>query len=299
MQIDIAICAFKRPAICDTLDSVARQTLPEDVSLRVIVAENDDAPNLRDLIVSHAETLGLTVHYVHAPARNISIARNACLEAARGALLLFIDDDEAAEPDWVSRLVAAWTATGAGAIFGPALAIYPPTAPAWMRDNDFHSNIPTRKGDVVETGFSSNVLLDRSDPRVRDARFDLGFGRTGGEDVDFFFRLHRAGVQMAIADDAVVREPVAPKRMSFGWVLRRRHMTGAIYGACVAPDAPGKRYTVLFQSVLKAGYCGLRALVAVFDRSRCLFWTMRGSFHMGVVSGCIARPRREIYGGTP
>ena len=151
---------------------------------------------------------------------------------------------------------------------------------------------------MVETGFSSNVLLDRSDARVREARFDPAFGRTGGEDVDFFFRLHRAGVTMAIAEDAVVREPVTPARMNFRWVLRRRHMTGAIYGACVAPHDASRRMSVLLLSVAKAGYCGLRALAAAANRDRCSFWIMRGSFHAGVVSGCISPPRREVYGQT-
>jgi hypothetical protein len=40
--------------------------------------------------------LSLDCLYVHAPARNISIARNACLDAADAPLIAFIDDDETA-----------------------------------------------------------------------------------------------------------------------------------------------------------------------------------------------------------
>ena len=298
MNIDVAICAFRRTSILETLDSIAKQAVPGNLNLHVIVAENDEQPDLRDVIVRHAAALGLDLHYVHAPARNISIARNACLDAAQGDLLLFIDDDEIADPDWVGDLVAAWRATGAHVVFGPVIAVYPTNTPSWMRENNFHSTIPTSNHGVVETGISGNVLLDRRDPRVCDARFDLTFGRTGGEDVDFFFRLHHAGVPMAIAPDAVVHEPVAPTRLSFGWVLRRRHTTGAIYGACVAPDSALRRLAVLAQSAAKASYCGLRVLMAAAHNTRRHFWIMRASFHVGVVSGCISRPHREFYGGS-
>lgn len=298
IAVTAAICAFRRPGIVDTLRSLADQTLPEGLRLQVVVVENDDAPNLKQLIVREARALGLDLRYRHVPGRNISIARNACLDAARGRALLFIDDDEIAEPDWAARLVTAWRTSGAGVVFGPAYAVYPPNVPLWMRRNDFHSNIPTRNQGIVETGFSSNALLDLTDPRVRDARFDLAFGRTGGEDVDFFFRLHRAGVAMTITDDAIVREPVAADRLSIGWLVRRRRTVGAIYGTCASVGRNSHRIELAVRGGAKAGYCGLRALISVGNRERSIFWLMRGMFHAGVVSGCIAPPRGANYGSA-
>lgn len=299
MRIEVGICTFRRHGVLETIRSVAAQSLPAGASLGVIVAENDDRPAYRDRIKACAAELGLDLCHVHAPACNISIARNACLDAATGDLLLFIDDDELAEEGWIQRLVAAWKTTGAGVVFGPAIARYPETAPAWVRENDFHSNIPQRNNGVVETGYSSNVLLDMTDPRIAGCRFDLAFGRTGGEDIDFFFRLYRAGVPLAISDDAEVSEKVPDNRLSFAWVFRRRFMTGAIYGTCAAADGTGRRAKLLSQAILKSGYCGIRALGALVNRTRCSFWLMRGTFHAGVASGCIAPPRREVYGNTP
>ena len=296
MQIDIAVCSFRRRSILDALESVSRQALPEGESLRVIVAENDDTPALREVIQACAEELGLDLHYVHAPARNISIARNACLDHAKADVLLFMDDDEVAEPDWVRNLLKVWKDTGAGVVFGPSLAVYPAEAPDWMRANSFHSSVPSPNRGVLETGHSGNVLLDRTDPRVREARFNVKFGRTGGEDVDFFFRLHRAGVVMEVAHDAAVHEPVPPAKMSFGWLFRRRYTVGALYGACVAPDSVPKRIRILAMAMAKAAYSGVCALVYPFDASRGSFWIMRASFQAGVVSGTISPPRREFYG---
>ncbi|MEM8579872.1 MAG: glycosyltransferase family A protein [Pseudomonadota bacterium] len=298
MWVDVAVCTYKRLSIRETLDSISAQILPSDVTLRVLVVENDDQPNMRPTILDHANALGLNLRYVHAPGSNISIARNACLENSGSGILLFIDDDEVADHDWVKNILESWRRSSASVVFGSAIAVYPPDVPAWLKGNDFHSNIPIPNKGIVETGFSSNVLLDRSDERVRGARFDLKFGRTGGEDVDFFFRLHRDNVPMAIANDAIVREPVLPNRTSFRWVLRRRIMTGSIYGTCAASGDTLKRAHLFMTSTVKAAYCGLRSFVAAPYQAKRVFWIMRGSFHAGVAFGCISRIRREVYGSN-
>lgn len=296
MRIVVGICTYRRRSLLDTLESIAAQEIPSGATLEVIVADNDETAAQRDSIVAYCIDLGLSFTYVHAPARNISVARNACMDAARGSVLVFIDDDEIADPGWLIGLVTAWRESGAAVVFGPAHAIYPEVAPHWMRKNDFHSNTPVRRRGMVETGNTSNVLIDLGNPRVSNMRFDLAFGRTGGEDVDFFFRLNRAGAEMTIADDALVREKVVPNRLRFDWLVRRRFMTGAIYGTCVAPDDLLRRSTVFFCSMLKAAYCGLRALLVVPRLDRCTFWIMRSVFHFGVLSGCIKPPKREVYG---
>lgn len=299
MKIDlcIGVCTFRRESLFRTLESLRHLDLPDNIRPRIIISDNDETSRLSALVADYAARTGLPIRYVHAPSRNISIARNACLDAAAGDFLAFLDDDEIAEPDWIARLLSTAARTGASVIFGPAVACYPETAPDWMRLNDFHSNRPAPRGDVVETGFSSNVLLDLRDPRVRHARFDLAFGRTGGEDVDFFFGLYRQGVRMVIDNEAIVREPVAPSRMSFRWLLLRKYQTGAIYSHCAVNGSFSMRAKLFAGSLAKSSYCGLCAVISLTDRTRSAFWVMRGSFHAGVMQGCLSRPRLEVYGG--
>ncbi|AJE47789.1 glycosyltransferase family 2 protein [Celeribacter indicus] len=300
--LSVGICTFRRPSLGMTLRSVAAQTLPDGYRIEVIVADNDGEATLGAQIGALAAETGLEIRYVHAPERNISIARNACLEAAGGDALIFIDDDELAEPDWIARLVETWRASGANVIFGPSHAVYPEGTPDWMVANDVHSNIPLSRGGVVETGYSCNVLLDRRSRRVREARFGEEFGRTGGEDTDFFFRLHRAGVRMGIAMEAVVREPVAQARLSTEWVLRRRYATGQNYGHCVMSAglrvSPLDRAELALRSAAKVAFCLARALLAAFRERRRLFWLSRAIFHAGVAHGALRPPRRAHYGGA-
>jgi succinoglycan biosynthesis protein ExoM len=96
LSIDVLICTFRRASIRDTLDSIALQDVPGHVCLRVVVADNDETPSAQDLITGLANRYPHPLHYLHAPARNISIARNACLDHATADWVAFIDDDETA-----------------------------------------------------------------------------------------------------------------------------------------------------------------------------------------------------------
>ena len=93
-DVDVCVCTFRRPSVARLLASLASQDLPAATHLRVIVADNDDIPSARETVMRAFADLGLEGVYLHAPARNISIARNACLNAARATLVAFIDDDE-------------------------------------------------------------------------------------------------------------------------------------------------------------------------------------------------------------
>ena len=296
INVTVGVCTFRRASLFDTLESLACQTLRSDVRLRVIVADNDDSAVLQGKLDQFAARRSLDITYVHAPCRNISIARNACLENTQTDFLLFIDDDEVAQVDWVMNLLGAAELRNAAVVFGPAHAVYPPDAPDWMRLNAFHSNIPSALNGTIETGFSCNTLLDLRNPCVRDTRFDLSFGRTGGEDVDFFFRLHRMGVKMAICSTAIVHEPVAPARLSFRWLLDKTHATGLIYGVCARNGQASRIPGFFTRSSAKAIYCGLRAAICVTNKSRCTFWIMRSSFHFGALKSCFTKPTYEFYG---
>lgn len=276
----------------ETLASINSQEVPEGIALRVIVADNDDHPEAEERVTRAAEAMRVPVLYLHAPRRNISLARNACLEAADADWAAFIDDDEVAAPDWIARLLSCAAAEGADVVFGPAIAEYPSDAPGWAVENDFHSNIPLRRNGVVETGHTCNVLMRFRGTPVATNRFDLALGQSGGEDTDFFFRLHKAGLQMTLCDNAIVHEAVSPHRLNLRWLAERRFAEGVHYAA----SAPKSRPKMFLGSLAKIGYSTLRMIGASGRQPRAVFWLMRAVFHLGVCSGSVTRLRRVSYG---
>jgi succinoglycan biosynthesis protein ExoM len=287
------VCTYRRPSLEATLRSLATQQMPRKGKLRIIVADNDDAPTAQVLAEQAASILGLDVHYVHAPARNISVARNACLDAARAPLVAFIDDDEEAAPGWLESLVRGLEAASADIVFGPVQAVYLEAAPAWLRSADLHSIRPAfRSGGRIETGYTCNVLMRRES--IGEMRFDPALGRSGGEDTQFFYGLARRGARLAFRADAWTTEIVTPGRASLRWLLRRNFGAGQAHARMLRARG-GNLWIEAAVASSKAAYCGAWALINVLSQVRRNRSLVRGALHLGVVGSLMGMPDLQLY----
>ncbi|HEV7249482.1 MAG TPA: glycosyltransferase family 2 protein [Shinella sp.] len=294
-RIDIAVCTFRREAVSETLASLARLTVPHGVQLRVIVADNDIEPSARERVA--AARLPMDIAYVHCPAGNISIARNACLDHADADFIAFVDDDETVEPQWLDRLLAEANKSAADVVLGPVRAIYAADAPAWMRRGDFHSTLPVWVGGEIRTGYTCNVLMRLAAPSITGRRFDLTLGRSGGEDTAFFDAVHAAGGRIAFAEEAWVQEPVPANRARFAWLAQRRLRMGQTHGRLLAERHEGfARLTAAALATAKCAACFTSAAAFVLLPVRRNRFVLRGLLHAGAVGGLFGARAIEPYG---
>lgn len=295
ITVDVCVCTYRRRYLEETLRSIGALALPSGLEMRVIVADNDIWPSARKLVEAVAPELPCEVSYIHCPASNISLARNACLDAADGDLLAFVDDDSTVSPEWLAALLESRISTGADAVLGPVISVYAPSAPDWMKRGDFHSTKPVWVNGEIRTGYSGNVLLDRASPHVRGRRFNLELGRSGGEDTEYFSQLHQSGGRIAYASGAIAHEPVTESRQQFSWLAKRRFRSGQTHGRLVATG-----HAVLPQACLAAGKSVLSFAAALAMapfahlRNRQM---LRGVMHAGVVSGLFGVREIQLYGG--
>ncbi|MBP1852957.1 glycosyltransferase [Rhizobium halophytocola] len=296
-RIDIGICTFQRPALRDTLMSLFALTVPPDVAVRLIVADNDAQPSARDLVEELHHQSPFPISYVHCPKANISIARNACLTEATGDFLAFIDDDEMASPGWLVELYGVALQTDADAVLGPVQAVYGEASPPWMRKGDFHSTLPVWVNGVIRTGYTCNVLLDMRSRRIIGRRFDLALGQSGGEDTQFFSALTEAGGEIAFAPRALIEEPVPARRSSFDWLAKRRFRSGQTHGRILALKHSGAaRLSQSALAVTKLGVCALMTVATAFSpivRNR---YALRAALHAGAVTGLLGFREIRQYG---
>lgn len=279
--VDVCICTFRRPSVVQTLESVAAQDRRPE-GMRVIVCDNDETPTAREAVEAAARRLGLDLTYIHAPARNIALARNACLDASQATLTAFLDDDEEAHPHWLGALMDFMAETGADAAFGPVDAVYPPQAPRWAAKADLHSARPqTARGAPIPTGYVGNVMLRRS--VVGTLRFDLGDGRTGGEDTRFFEAMVQRGARLLYCPEASVSEPTPLARIRMAWLLRRSFRAGQTHGEVLMSRGSrrGREAAVAFA---KAVASGVQAMAALGSQAGWRQALVRGALHVGVVA---------------
>lgn len=291
-DVDVCICTFRRVHVAETIASVARQTAAATQRIRIIVADNDETPSARETVEQAFRDARVNGLYLHAPSRNISIARNACLDAVTAPFATFIDDDETAHPDWLDRLLARQAEAGADIVFGEVAAVYPDSAPDWVKRADLHSTRAVRRNGRVETGYTGNVLIRMG--ALNGARFDLDHGLTGGEDTLFFAALNQRGVKLDYCAQARIDEPVSPDRASLRWLARRAYRFGQTH--MLRKRQSGGALTVVPLAALKAATCFGAAVLTIWSPVKWRQWVVRGALHAGVVGGAMGRRTLQLYG---
>ncbi|PYE88806.1 glycosyltransferase [Phyllobacterium leguminum] len=296
-RIDIGVCTYRRKELEATLHSLGRLNVPENCRVRIIVADNDVNPSAKERVADIAPSLPFELTYIHCPASNISIARNACLDASDGDFLAFIDDDETACEDWLAYLMATAQDRNADAVLGPVRASYGEGAPRWMSKGDFHSTFPVWVKGEIRTGYTCNVLLRNASPAVAGRRFSLALGRSGGEDTQYFSELYEAGGKIAYAREAWVYEPVPAGRARFSWLCKRRFRFGQTHGRLLAGKAVGLGLAKqVALAAAKAVYSFGAALVTAFSATHRNRSLLRGIMHVGVISGLMGIREIQQYG---
>jgi succinoglycan biosynthesis protein ExoM len=225
-SLTIGIASLGRPCLSRTLASLCAIEVPPFLSIDIVVADDDKGGQATERVAG-GTPWGLPVRALPVAAGNISIARNACLDAAHGDWLAFVDDDEWVDSDWLIRLFAAQKDFGADVVVGPVFPEYPPGTPDWLVEANPAFVDWGGRGKRLDTGRSGNVLIRRS--VIGDNRFDPRLGKTGGEDTDFFNRLHRAGAVIVAADDACAYEEVPVARLEPTYIRRRAMRSGQSY----------------------------------------------------------------------
>ncbi|MEM7701068.1 MAG: glycosyltransferase family 2 protein [Pseudomonadota bacterium] len=277
-SVTIGVCTFRRPELFTALRSFEGLKGADRYDLSIVVVDNDEVDTVRASVEEFAATYPYPLRYVHAPAKNISIARNAVLDAVETPWLLFMDDDEIADPDWLERIMQ--DAPANDAIIGACEAVYDPAMPDWLASCDFHSNRITGK---VENAYTSNALLRMSFVRKHGLRFRLELGKTGGEDTIFFHELVRAGGRMAYRADAIVREPVTPGRASMDWVKTRMFRAGQTHGLVMREFDPAAYRTLLFTAGAKSAFSAAMSLATIPGTTASRKWWARAHLHAGAV----------------
>ncbi len=219
-DIGVYACTYQRN---DLLATLLRSLLVAAGNVRgrarVGVAVADDNPDgrARSVVQGFAGQFELGVHYRHTGSGNISIARNAGIAAVLefADLVAMTDDDCEVSPQWFAAGLDMLSATNATAVTGPIIRRYPPGSLRCFEEPPFLSVVTfnCQDGARVPLGVTANTVISakwlRSHP---DARFNPSLGRVGGEDMVFFKRAVRAGLEIRYAADAVVYEIVPPNR---------------------------------------------------------------------------------------
>ncbi|MEM7257042.1 MAG: glycosyltransferase family 2 protein [Pseudomonadota bacterium] len=276
MLISVCLCTYKRDTLQKTLQSIADQSSPDDCTLEVVVVDNDEHESGRATCSAFADS-ALDVRYFVNSQRNLSAVRNATMEHAHGDLLAFIDDDEWADPHWIAALYEALQHYQADAVFGPVKVHYPDETPEWIRHGDMFGKDKHETGAQLKKGATSNALLKASWVKQQNYRFDPAYGKSGGEDTDFFHRIYKGGGKLVFDNRAIVSETVEPHRLNMDYLKRQNIRIGQTHWNYLWSQQSGLSFvkTGLFVVAQVVGAAGLMLITLPFGKKRYAKWYLR------------------------
>lgn len=244
-RIAIGIATYRRPDLLrQLLASLADVQFAGQMN--VYVVDNDAEGSGREIAANFGE---LVTSYVIESEAGIAQARNRFLEIiADEEFVVFVDDDEWVEQDWLSRLAETMDAFQVEVVAGPVLPVFPVDAPDWAVNGGFYERQRHSTGTQLTLAATNNVLVRRDAlERLESPRFDTNFSLTGGSDSDLFNRMVQAGAAIVWCDEAIVSETVPHDRMTWQWVRRRAERTGNVRARLLLQD--GRRLRVVVEGV--------------------------------------------------
>ena len=237
MHVAICLLTMHRPdGLRDVLRGIAALVPPADVTVEVVVVDNDPDGSGRSVVAAQAPSVRWPVSYEVEPQRGIPHGRNRAVDVARrgGAdLVAFIDDDEVPDPSWLVELLEARAVTGADVVTGPVLPVFDDPPPPWVVAGGFFDRPRYADLSPIHYARTSNVLIGM--PLLADPwpPFDVRFGLNGGDDTHFFLRVRLGGAALVWADRALVTERVPASRISVRWLVRRAYRRGNTLSLCL------------------------------------------------------------------
>lgn len=255
-QLSVIICTKDRPAELARAIQSVRASSAAGRAAEIVVVEESDAPR------------GIPdVRYVHLPraGRGIGYARNIGVEAARGDLLLFTDDDCEVESVWIEALTAPFredpTILGvAGAVMVRNCGVIGYAENILGFPGGGLRYLHAAGGQVVPTRYLSTCNCAYRREAVSRAGGFPEQARFSGEDFILAQRITALGPCVYTPRAVVYHQPRGRLEAIFHWFLRR----GQDEIAILSTTAHRRRF---IRFLLRSSW-GLRALLIIIVLAR-------------------------------
>jgi succinoglycan biosynthesis protein ExoM len=228
-HIVVCICTYKRPDLLKRLlDCLRSQDTRGLFTYSIVVADNDHLESGKAVASDFAATASVPITYCVEPRQNISLTRNKAIEHADGDYVAFIDDDEFPIQDWLRHLFETCSKYNVDGVLGPVRRHFDEVPPKWIIKGNFYEREIHPTGSAVEwrDGRTGNVLLKKELFAAEPQPFRPEF--QGGEDTDFFARMHEKGHAFVWSGEAIAYEVVPPNRWKRAFMLKRALLRGAV-----------------------------------------------------------------------
>lgn len=233
LKVSVIICSYNREAyIINALESLYNQTLNKSL-FEVLVVDNNSTDNTQQVCTEYLAThTDANFYYVTEPNQGASFARNTGAALAKSNVLVFMDDDAVAYPDYLEKTVDFFNANPeASALGGRIIPKYIPEEPKWMSHfvssligNFNYSNDAVQFAPGKYPLESNMAVLKKDFDSIGGFNINLpgvkGTLRIGGEGKEFFLKLQNAGKKFYYDPLIIVDHVVEVKKLTREYMYR-------------------------------------------------------------------------------
>ncbi len=307
MNITVAICTWNRARLLDqTLAAMRKLQAPAGVEWELLVVNNNCTDDTDAVIAQHQSAL--PIRRLLETKQGHSHARNCAIDAARGEMLIWTDDDVLVDPDWLVRYVEAAQAYPQAGYFGgtvdPWFEVDPP---AWIRRHLAELANPyviRQHGSAVRVRGPADSIAGANmafrTAVMREFLFNTRLGRhkdmlVSADDGDVLRRIKNAGHQGIWVGNARVRHFIPAERLTAGFLWRWHVGAGHTLVRQEEVDLSGSRFAGVPRWVLRQ-YLQERVQSWLFAPLRSRRWLLsylQAARWRGVMEACRGMTRHD------
>jgi cellulose synthase/poly-beta-1,6-N-acetylglucosamine synthase-like glycosyltransferase len=223
--VSVLICAYTEDRwlqLKKSVASVEAQTSPP-IEIIVCIDHNEELLRKSQEYFGKGRPAGALPLTVLANRYNgrLGTARNTAAEVASGEVLAFLDDDAAADSDWLERLIAPYDDERVGAVGGAPLPVFEVSRPRWFPlEFDWIFGCAYRGLPLTRAPLRHLIGANMS-ARGSALREIGGFHSDHQDDMDMCHRIAHAQYKVLYEPLAIVRHFVPATRTTWGYFWRK------------------------------------------------------------------------------
>jgi glycosyltransferase involved in cell wall biosynthesis len=235
MNVSVVICTYptdRYEVFSEAVESVLNQTY-DDIEIVLVIDGNEEVHEMA--VEDFGDEESVRIH-CNDENRGISYSRTKGAELATGDIVAMIDDDAAAEPDWIETLVRTYEETDAVAVGGQVLPDWQVEKPDFFPDEFYWLVGCDEKGfgehmEEIRNTYGSNISFRRK-VLLNVGGYDENTGRKG----DKHIQAHESTVGARLQKEygrgviynkkALVHHKLFEYRGDFWWLLSRSFWQG-------------------------------------------------------------------------
>lgn len=237
----VALCTHNNAdRLSRTLNDLTKLAIP-DASWELLIIDNGCLDGTPKLLANFDWPESWMVRIIREEQLGLSNARNRAISESQGDYIIFMDDDETADPDWLRAYERLINDKKPDAFGGRIRVLFEDPRPSWLTDEILGFLGELNRSDRISpleeptASFYGGNFGIRKSVCATVGKFNSMLGRkgrnnTGGEEVDYYRRLLSAKMSVWWTPEAIIFHRIQTAKLKRSYFLNLHYLQGRMEG---------------------------------------------------------------------